>query len=81
MARRKSRTSPGRGSGVGEPVPRPRKAWLSGHLLKEAAGLPGYGPGLGTSRIFRKVLRPTLAVFLNRREGREPLPWSLLVTP
>ena len=32
------------------------------------------------SRIFRKVLRPTLAVFLNRREGREPLPLSLLGT-
>jgi len=31
-------------------------------------------------RIFRKVLRPTLAVFLNRREGREPLQLSLLVT-
>jgi len=32
------------------------------------------------SRIFRKVLSHTLAVFLNRREGREPLQLSLLVT-
>jgi hypothetical protein len=31
-------------------------------------------------RIFRKVLSHTLAVFLNSREGREPLQLSLLVT-
>jgi len=65
--------------GTGPPT---RKAWLSGSgwtsWLTQAVMRPR--TWAWDSCVFRKVLRFTLAVFLNRREGRGPLPWSLLMT-